>query len=148
MRKGLSSHIAYGGGEGSDGGLNVRVLRTHRWGMKRLLLVDDSPDFRSLLRLRLEDRFEIVGELSDGWAAASEVEETKPDVIVMDLRMPILNGDEATRHVKALYPHVHVIGFTSEDEACERMTEAGADAAFSKTDFQELLDHLEGLATD
>ncbi len=70
-----------------------------------------------MLRSRLERGHDIVGELSDGYAAASEVEETQPDVVIMDFKMPTVSGIHATRAVKALFPHVVVVGFTSSEEA-------------------------------
>ena len=81
--------------------------------MARILIVDDMAEIRRLLTRSLKGDHEIVGELSDGYAAASEVEELHPDIVIMDHKMPLIDGERATRMIKAVFPHVVVIGFTS-----------------------------------
>lgn len=85
---------------------------------------------------------QIVGQLSDGYAAASEVEETQPEVVIMDHNMPVIDGAAATRQLKALFPHVHVVGFTSSEECAGALTAAGADVVFLKADLARLRDYL------
>ena len=114
----------------------------------RVLIVDDMPEIRRMVRSRLEKDHEVVGELSDGYAVASEVEETRPDVVIMDLKMPIIDGAEATRQIKALFPHVLVLGFTSAGESGQTLLEAGADAWFSKADLEALCGYLGGDGND
>jgi DNA-binding NarL/FixJ family response regulator len=67
----------------------------------RLLLVDDQSLFREALRtlLSLQPGIEIVGEAADGRAALARAQELRPDVILMDLRMPVMDGIEATRRL-------------------------------------------------
>lgn len=96
----------------------------------RVLLVDDHTVVRRGLRLvfELEDDLEVVGEAADGQEALARVAELRPDVVVMDLLMPIMNGVEATRAIRAEYPDVEVVALTSvlEDRMVVDAVEAGA----------------------
>ena len=84
----------------------------------RVLLVDDQLLFRKGLRALLEDQedMEVVGEASDGLQGAGLVETTHPDVVIMDLNMPVCDGIEGTRIIKSQYPDVAVIMLTVSDE--------------------------------
>lgn len=84
----------------------------------RLLLVDDQALFREALHtlLRLQPDFEIVGEASHGAEAVALAEQLNPDVILMDLRMPVLDGVAATRRICARQPSAHVLVLTTFDE--------------------------------
>lgn len=84
----------------------------------RLLLVDDQSLFREALRtlLSLQPDFDLVGEAPDGEAAVAAVAKLKPDVVLMDLRMPILGGVEATRRIVAAGPKPRIIVLTTFDE--------------------------------
>jgi DNA-binding NarL/FixJ family response regulator len=96
----------------------------------RLILVDDQAMFREGLRmlLSLQPDFEIVGEASDGAAAIELARRVEPDVILMDLRMPEMDGAEATRRIKAEVPAVRVIVLTTfeDDEEVFAAMRAGA----------------------
>ena len=80
----------------------------------RVMVVDDTDHVRTMLvdMLRL-DGFEVVGEASDGSDAAKIADETDPDVIVMDLRMPGVDGLEATRQIRANRPSQPVVLYTA-----------------------------------
>lgn len=69
--------------------------------MIRVLMVDDHPILRRGLRALLEQEpdIQVVGEVDDGWAGVEMASQTKPDVVVMDLAMPGLNGMDATREI-------------------------------------------------
>jgi DNA-binding NarL/FixJ family response regulator len=76
----------------------------------RVMLVDDDRGFREMLRdLLVEDGFDVVGEASDGGEAARLASEVMPDVILMDLRMPNVDGIEGTRLVKTVLPLVQIV---------------------------------------
>lgn len=96
----------------------------------RVLLVDDHVVVRRGLRLvfDLEDDLEVVGEAGDGREALAQVGELRPHVVVMDLLMPVMNGVEATRAIRARYPDVEVVALTSvlEDRLVVDVIEAGA----------------------
>ena len=84
----------------------------------RLLLVDDQTMFRDGMRvlLRSQADFDVVGEAGDGEEALAKAAALKPDVVLMDLRMPVLDGAAATRRMRALQPEVRVIVLTTFDE--------------------------------
>lgn len=84
----------------------------------RVLIADDHPVFRSGLRalLQLEDGYEVIGEAGTGEEAVSRSLELQPDVVVMDLRMPELDGVEATRRIVQDSPHIAVIVLTMFDD--------------------------------
>jgi two-component system, NarL family, response regulator LiaR len=96
----------------------------------RVLLVDDHTVVRRGLRLvfELEDDLEVVGEAADGREALTQVAALRPDVVVMDLLMPGMNGVDATRAIRAAYPDVEVVALTSvlEDRMVVDAVEAGA----------------------
>ncbi|HEX9093236.1 MAG TPA: response regulator transcription factor [Coriobacteriia bacterium] len=102
----------------------------------RVLIADDNAVYRRLLArfIGAHQDLEVVGEAEDGLSAVSLCAELKPDVVVMDLRMPGADGFEATRLVKAAVPGARVIAITAhrcEDDA-QRCLEAGAEAFLSK----------------
>jgi DNA-binding NarL/FixJ family response regulator len=83
----------------------------------RVVLVDDQALVRTGFRMILEgtDDIEVVGEAADGAAAVGVVAEVKPDVVLMDVRMPGVDGIEATRRVRALATAPRVIILTTFD---------------------------------
>jgi DNA-binding NarL/FixJ family response regulator len=84
----------------------------------RVLLVDDHDFFRTGLRQLLSQQtgLEVVGEAPDGAAAIELYKRRKPDVIVMDLQMPVLSGIEATRHITRSSPEVKILALTVSDD--------------------------------
>ncbi len=102
----------------------------------RVLIVDDMPQVRQELRslLQLFDYIEIVGEAGDGQEAISQAESLRPDVVIMDLEMPILDGLQATRLIKKhmLSKRVVILSVHSEPEELNRAMQSGADAFVQK----------------
>lgn len=87
----------------------------------RLMLVDDQSLFREALRtlLSIQPDFDLVGEAADGQQAVALVASARPDVVLMDLRMPVMNGVEATRRIAARAGAPRVIVLTTFDEDAE-----------------------------
>lgn len=101
-----------------------------------VLIVDDHPVFRQGLRnvLEMQNDLEIVGEVADGDEAVILTQELHPDVVLMDINLPTLNGLQATRKLKELCPEVRVIMLTAYDdeEQVYHAIQAGASAYHSK----------------
>jgi len=97
----------------------------------RVLIVDDVVRVRQDLCtfLTLTGDIEIVGEASNGWEAIRLVEALCPQVVLMDIEMPILDGYEAAREIKAIQPSCRVIALTIHggEEEREKAFQAGAD---------------------
>ncbi len=91
----------------------------------RIMVVDDDRAFREMLRdLLAEEGFAVVAEAGDGAEAVAAAERTTPDVVLMDLRMPNVDGIQATRSIKELQPLVQVIMLSAYgDPALQRGAE-------------------------
>lgn len=102
----------------------------------RILLVDDHPVVRQGLcaLLKMEDDMEVIGEADNGLAAVALARKTLPEVVVMDLSLPLLDGAEATRQIHQTVPSVKVLVLSShgDDEFVERLKQAGATGYLTK----------------
>ncbi len=105
-------------------------------GVIRVLLVDDDPLVRSALSLMLGGQADlrVVGEAADGAAGVERARELRPDVVLMDIRMPVLDGLEATRRLlrDPRPPRVIVLTTFDADENVVRAVAAGADGFLLK----------------
>ncbi len=102
----------------------------------RILLADDHPVVRHGLRVMLstETDIEIVGEAENGVAAVELAKNSVPDVVIMDLSMPLLNGAEATRQIHQILPSVKVLVLSSygDQEFVQSLKGAGAAGYITK----------------
>ena len=110
----------------------------------RVVIADDHLMVRKGLRLMLEEMGEsicLVGEAADGAAALRLVSEVQPDIVLMDLRMPGMDGLEAIEHIRAEFPQVAILILTiyNEDEWMVRGLRAGACGYLLKDTSQETL---------
>src|SRR3984885_10436609 len=100
--------------------------------MKKItvLLAEDHMIVREGFRkmLELEDDFEVVGEAEDGRQAVTQIKKLRPDVVLMDIAMPLLNGLEATRQVLKILPDTRVLMLSahSDDAYVKTATDSGA----------------------
>src|SRR3972149_9596878 len=86
-------------------------------GRVRVVVVDDNAGFReSLLALLDAGDLDVVGEARSGSEALGLIPETDPDVVLMDVRMPEMDGIETTRRLKALHPSIGVVGLSGPED--------------------------------
>ena len=104
----------------------------------RILLVDDSPTFlESATRfLAMDARLEIIGCVLSGGEALEQVPKLRPDLVLMDLAMPGMNGLEATRHIKAKpsAPYVVILTLNDSREYRDAALAVGADGFVTKSE--------------
>jgi DNA-binding NarL/FixJ family response regulator len=111
--------------------------------MTRILIADDHDVVRRGLRdlLREHDGWEVVAEASDGKEAISAALQTKPDVAILDYGLPLLNGIEVTRQIRARVPNTEVLIFTMHDSEIllQQVLQAGARGFLLKSDADDFL---------
>ena len=103
--------------------------------MSRIVVVDDHPVFRKgLIALLRAEGHDVVAEASDGMEAIAVVADELPDVVLMDLSMPLRDGFEATAHITAAHPNAKIVVITLFDDEASvvRALEAGASGYVSK----------------
>ena len=118
--------------------------------MAGILICDDNPNIRYLLRVFVETKtpFEICGEAGHGTEAIEKAKKLQPDLIRLDLSMPVLGGAEAATVLKAMLPRTKIILFSMHMDTVPRSLAAavGVDLALSKSDgITKLAEHLKRL---
>jgi PAS domain S-box-containing protein len=112
----------------------------------RILIADDHPALRKTFRELLQARpeFQVVGEAANGLEAIAQAHELRPDVVLMDVSMPDMDGVEATRRIRAELPSIQILGFSIYPRMGLHAIElAGAEAFFTKgVDTPRLINHL------
>jgi DNA-binding NarL/FixJ family response regulator len=102
----------------------------------RVLIADDHRLFAEALEaiLAADDRIEVVGQASDGAEAVELAQQLGPDLVLMDVNMPVLDGFEATREIRAAGESVHVLMLTGSNSRADvdRSREAGASGYITK----------------
>jgi two-component system chemotaxis response regulator CheY len=109
---------------------------------KRVLIVDDSPLVRKMvLFLFASNGFSICGEAENGAQAIEKARETRPDIIVLDYSMPVMDGIRAAKSLKQLMPRVPLLLFTVHDSWVlqKEALAAGASAIVSKEKASDLI---------
>jgi DNA-binding NarL/FixJ family response regulator len=117
----------------------------------RILIADDHEATRYGVRKILERQpgWEVVAEACDGKEAVNKAIETKPDVAILDYAMPVINGAEATRHIRAWLPNTQILIFTAydDDELVGECLRAGARSYLLKSEMEsQLLSAIDFLA--
>ncbi len=113
----------------------------------RILIVDDHTAVRELFRKMLQERPElrVVGDACNGLEAIAQAHSLRPDVILMDISMPDMDGVEATRRLRAELPFIQILGLSMQPRTQHpsAIEQAGAAGFFTKgLDTQRLIDHL------
>jgi two-component system, NarL family, response regulator LiaR len=119
----------------------------------RILIAEDQRIVREglIALLEDEDEVEIVGEAVDGEQAVAMYERLRPDVVLMDLQMPVVDGAEATRRIRERTPRAHILVLTTyaTDEFIFKALRAGAQGYLLKdTSADDLLDAIRAIAAD
>ena len=116
---------------------------------KSILIVDDSPVVRKTVRQTLEwhKGWQVCDEAADGREGIAKAEELKPDLILLDFSMPVMNGLEAARELKRLMPSVLLVMFTNygTDYLEKESLSAGVNAMVSKSDSKTLVSSIQAL---
>ena len=111
--------------------------------MIRILIADDHEVVRFGLRSNLEAQpdWEVVGEAADGKEAVAKALATNPDVTILDYSLPVFNGIEATRQIRARVPQTEVLVFTmhESDDLLRELLQAGARGYLLKSDAKQFL---------
>jgi DNA-binding NtrC family response regulator len=111
-----------------------------------ILIVDDEQDFVEMLTMRLTDEGHRVRAAYDGDEGLAALKEASCDVVILDIRMPRMDGITALKEIKKLYPVVEVIlltGHGAVDTAVEGLKSGAFDYVQKPAKFQELLEKLE-----
>ena len=117
---------------------------------KTILIADDNPMIRKMLcqLFEREDDYDICAEATNGQEAIDVALKLRPDLIILDMSMPVLNGMEAAKKLKKIMPDVPIILFTQHENMGRvilRMDHT-VDRVVSKTDAGALMEHVRSLA--
>lgn len=120
--------------------------------MTRILLVDDNPAVRRYLRAVLEQQqdWRVTGEARTGAEALHEVLESPPDLIVLDYRMPDLNGVDVARQISEMFPKIPILMVTLHlsQQLADAAREVGVRGACAKQDIGSVVEAIDVLLHD
>ncbi len=109
----------------------------------RVLIADDQPIIRKIVRstLQIHPHFEVCGEAENGLAAIEEAKKLKPDVVILNITMPVLNGFEAAREIRTKLPEsaIVILSSNADQHFVEEAKKIGVRAYVSKTKAGEAL---------
>jgi DNA-binding NarL/FixJ family response regulator len=109
----------------------------------RVLIVDDHPEIRKIVRstLQLHPDFEVCGEAENGAEAIEQAKKLKPDVVVLDVTMPVMNGFEAAREIRARVPEsaIVILSQYADERFVEEARKVGVRAYVAKSKAGEAL---------
>lgn len=118
---------------------------------KQILIVDDSSALRRMVRHYVEEKtdWQVCGEAENGEVAVRLVNELHPNLVLLDLAMPVMNGLEAARQIASVFPHPVMLMFTMQysGQLLKEAEAAGIKEVLSKTDagINHLLDSMKTL---
>ena len=117
---------------------------------KTILVADDEPVIRKALceMFEIEGDYDICAEAVNGEEAIALAEEHRPDLVILDLSMPVMNGYDAAREIKRILPGTRIILFTLYADAVKgRVLGSGSpvDLVVSKTDSSNMMNHVRSL---
>jgi DNA-binding NarL/FixJ family response regulator len=120
---------------------------------ERVLVVDDAANLRELLTvlLEVEDDFEVVAAVGDGAQALTKAEELEPDIVLLDIAMPVMDGFAALPELRRRLPDASIVIFSAfeQREKAERALSQGADIYIEKgTSVVNLVSQIRELRAD
>ena len=128
---------------------NFHAAKENPHSMARILIVDDSNSIRAQLRKLVERNptWQVCGEASNGREAIDKTLSCSPDIVLLDYRLPVLNGLQVGREISGLAPEVRILlcSMHSSPELSEAARDAGIHGAVSKWDTRQILDAIEAL---
>lgn len=144
----MSGHLSELGGAYTTGACQLIQERTPI----RTLLVDDTPDILQVIcaLLSTDDRIEIIGRATDGSEALEAVGSLRPDLVLMDVQMPIMDGLTAATLIRLKFPEVSIVLMSAYPSHLidNQIHASGADAFIDKLEFGEIFPRvLSGLRT-
>lgn len=117
--------------------------------MCRILIVDDNPVLRRAMRSYIEQNpdLTVCGEAENGQAAIEKFRQLKPDFVILDFAMPVIDGVEAARRISTIAPGVPLLMFTlfKSEQLVQEAQKAGVDRVLSKAEARDLVATIEGL---
>jgi len=117
---------------------------------KTILVADDNPTIRKMLcqMFEAEDDYDLCAEATNGAEAVSLAKQCRPDLIILDLSMPVINGLEAAKEIKRIMPDVPIILFTIHADSIKKALQAmnsPIDLVVTKTELPNIVDHVRSL---
>jgi DNA-binding NarL/FixJ family response regulator len=102
--------------------------------MTEIMIVEDNPRARRALKALISQQagLAITAEASDGQEAIRNIEKEVPDIVIMDMRMPVMDGLEATKIIKKNWSHIKIVILTMYPDCQTEVLSAGADAFLAK----------------
>jgi CheY-like chemotaxis protein len=117
---------------------------------RTVLVADDNPTIRKMLckMFEREDEYDLCAEARDGAEAIALAIQHKPDLIILDLSMPVMNGLDAARELKRIMPAIPIILFTQHSDLSTALgiTNLNIDRIVPKNDASSLMGHVRSLA--
>jgi DNA-binding NarL/FixJ family response regulator len=117
---------------------------------RTVLVADDNPIIRKMLcqMFEREDDYDLCAEAENGKQAIELAVQCRPDLIILDLSMPVMNGLDAARELKRIMPNIPIILFTQHTDLSNRLGIANLniDRIVSKNDASSLMGHVRSLA--
>jgi CheY-like chemotaxis protein len=115
---------------------------------RTVLVADDNPAIRKMLcrTFEGEDDYDLCAEATNGKEAIDLAMKHKPDLIILDVSMPVMDGLSAARELKRIMPEIPIILFTQHADSGLQMTNLNVDRIVSKNDGASLMDHVRSLA--
>lgn len=120
--------------------------------MTRILIADDNDAVRQMIRSLVESRedFQVCGEAADGMEAIDKAKQLKPDLVILDITMPRVDGFEAARVIRKFFPDIRILIFSvhKANQLMKELLETGVNGAIDKSESHMLLQAIDTVLRD